>query len=310
MKKTIYLGMMVAAGWLVVGCSSDEPAQQLPTGEEGQPRELTINATCGNPAEGDSRTAIDYNSPTGKTGIYWMPGDQMGVVTNTDDASFTTAITMQQRQAPFTGSVTGTLIGAYYPYVKNANNNGVITLPIAQSQNWSNAQSVAANDIKAVRASDAGWQQSTTTKVEAKFQNLATLVCFRIKGMATNMTKYERLESVKMECAGKNLTGNFRFNLGGTDPMALTATGSNHADMTMTWEFLPLISAEPWGFCVIAPNDFTNQTVTFTISTIHNQTAGGTPPPHTTTITRTDLGNFEAGKCITIWLDLSGQTAQ
>lgn len=305
-QQIIYKGAAAAVAALTLAaCGSDnEPA--APAG--GQPREVTIIASLDD-APG-SRTGIDYNSPDGKTGMFWMPGDVVGAVSLNNGAYEQAQMTnpgqaVQQRQVGFTGTVRGELKAAYYPYNATGFNNGRVTLPIENHQMWSNATSIAKNDIKAARQGATGWETDGTI-VHAKFQNLGVLLLVRITNPSASMTTYERLRSVKMTVPGSAMTGNYSIDLTTSGPLALTAVGNggNQDNLTIEWDYVPLISAHPWGYCVIAPTDLTGKTVQFEVISIYDEHTSPIPT-RTTNVSLTGGQNLQAGRVYTIDLDLS-----
>lgn len=114
------------------------------------PEEITLTGELMRPPV--TRTQLDIE-PTedGSLGIMWSPGDKIGVFgKSTKNAEFHGTFTTAVASGLFSGKMTGDNPEfAYYPFVKGATDSKAIPVTVAKVQTYTDATSIAANDVKA-----------------------------------------------------------------------------------------------------------------------------------------------------------------
>lgn len=114
------------------------------------PEEITLTGELLRPPV--TRTQLDIE-PTedGSLGIMWSPGDKIGVFgKSTKNAEFHGTFTTAVASGLFSGKMTGDNPEfAYYPFVERATDSKAIPVTVAKVQTYTDATSIAANDVKA-----------------------------------------------------------------------------------------------------------------------------------------------------------------
>ena len=183
------------------------------------PEEITLTGELLRPPV--TRTQLDIE-PTedGSLGIMWSPGDKIGVFgKSTKNAEFHGTFTTAVASGLFSGKMTGDNPEfAYYPFVEGATDSKAIPVTVAKVQTYTDATSIAANDVKASDTPVKKADGSHSFVFKPMVSILKTEVTFGSKLAAIGST--EKLQYIIFRqkntgiSAGRSWTGDFTMNLG------------------------------------------------------------------------------------------------
>ncbi|MCC8114295.1 MAG: CotH kinase family protein [Bacteroidales bacterium] len=227
------------AALVLSGCSDDD-AQFV-----NAPRQVSVNARnvavgangasrgastilAGTPAEADgaSRTQIGTTSD-GNLHIEWVSGDKIGVFGSgsAEQAELAPSLSSGQtaEQTLFTGTVSGDITAAYYPYQGAATATNVpVTIG---DQTYIGVASIADTDIK---VGDIATMGSDGSSYDIDFYPLVSMICIQVSAGSCEIANTETLRNIKIanaEGASNGAwAGTFTFNPTDGKDAALTVT--------------------------------------------------------------------------------------
>lgn len=202
------------------------------------PEEITLTGELLRPPV--TRTQLDIE-PTedGSLGIMWSPGDKIGVFgKSTKNAEFHGTFTTAVASGLFSGKMTGDNPEfAYYPFVKGATDSKAIPVTVAKVQTYTDATSIAANDVKASDTPVKKADGSHSFVFKPMVSILKTEVTFGSKLAAIGST--EKLQSIIFRqkntgiSAGRSWTGDFTMNLGNLASGLTAVDGKTASEITI-----------------------------------------------------------------------------
>lgn len=249
-----------------------------------------------------TRTCVGNTTADGTVGIYWTPGDIIGVYGNggTANAGFTSTNATAAPTATFAGNLKDgeRPLYAYYPY---------------DAGNASAAVSAIRGELKAEQAFEmgtgkiecdykAGTPIATTGngQYEFTFEHLFSLLKFDIDATGTAL-EGDRLESIVLTLPeSRRLCGSFTFNAS-TKAVTWDAAQANANTITMTWSDRPELASgrQYTGYITCAPDIREGDEIRVTILTANYKAE----------FTRTALTDFAANTCYTFPLQLENYAA-
>ncbi len=241
MKIYRVIGLAAAAAAMALTACSDDDAQFV-----NAPRQVSVNARnvaasadgasrdnasallAGTPAgdECASRTQIG-NTTDGNLHIEWVSGDKIGVFGSgsAEQSELTPSLSSGQtaEQTLFTGTVSGDITAAYYPYQGAATATSV---PVAiGDQTYTGVASIADTDIK---VGDIATMGSDGSSYDIDFYPLVSMICIQVSAGSTEIANTETLNSIKIantEGARNGAwAGSFTFNPTDGKDAALSVT--------------------------------------------------------------------------------------
>lgn len=229
---------------LITGCTEDLSVFNQ------NPDQYTIEAhAVAAKSESQTRTAIDPTEYTsGQIGINWIPSDKIGVYGNSTSTNipFVNNNDKENSSAIFSGQLTASenALYAYYPYSPSAGNDyHNVKGNLASTQNYSILTRTLDNDWKVGKP--------TETKGVFTFEHMFAFLHFQVNADGTDI-KGETLESISLSIPGKQLCGEFTYDLSTNATTFNTATGSDLIEMK--WVDSPILSAQTFdGFISCAP---------------------------------------------------------
>lgn len=244
-----------------------------------------------------TRTCVGSTAEDGTVGIYWTPGDVIGVYGDggTANAEFTSANTTAAPTATFAGNLKNgeRPMYAYYPY---------------SADNASSASTAIRGELKAEQVYEmstgkiecdykAGTPTATTDngQYEFTFEHLFSLLKFDIDATGTAL-EGDRLEQIILTLPeGRRLSGGFTFDAA-TKAVTWDATQAAANEVTMTWSDKPELSSgrQYTGYITCAPDIRQGDEIRVTILTATFKAE----------FTRTALADFAANTCYTFPLKL------
>lgn len=202
------------------------------------PEEITLTGELLRPPV--TRTQLDIE-PTedGSLGIMWSPGDKIGVFgKSTKNAEFHGTFTTAVASGLFSGKMTGDNPEfAYYPFVEGATDSKAIPVTVAKVQTYTDATSIAANDVKASDTPVKKADGSHSFVFKPMVSILKTEVTFGSKLAAIGST--EKLQSIIFRqkntgiSAGRSWTGDFTMNLGNLASGLTAVDGKTASEITI-----------------------------------------------------------------------------
>lgn len=202
------------------------------------PEEITLTGELLRPPV--TRTQLDIE-PTedGSLGIMWSRGDKIGVFgKSTKNAEFHGTFTTAVASGLFSGKMTGDNPEfAYYPFVKGATDSKAIPVTVAKVQTYTDATSIAANDVKASDTPVKKADGSHSFVFKPMVSILKTEVTFGSKLAAIGST--EKLQSIIFRqkntgiSAGRSWTGDFTMNLGNLASGLTAVDGKTASEITI-----------------------------------------------------------------------------
>lgn len=202
------------------------------------PEEITLTGELLRPPV--TRTQLDIE-PTedGSLGIMWSPGDKIGVFgKSTKNAEFHGTFTTAVASGLFSGKMTGDNPEfAYYPFVEVATDSKAIPVTVAKVQTYTDATSIAANDVKASDTPVKKADGSHSFVFKPMVSILKTEVTFGSKLAAIGST--EKLQSIIFRqkntgiSAGRSWTGDFTMNLGNLASGLTAVDGKTASEITI-----------------------------------------------------------------------------
>lgn len=202
------------------------------------PEEITLTGELLRPPV--TRTQLDIE-PTedGSLGIMWSPGDKIGVFgKSTKNAEFHGTFTTVVASGLFSGKMTGDNPEfAYYPFVEGATDSKAIPVTVAKVQTYTDATSIAANDVKASDTPVKKADGSHSFVFKPMVSILKTEVTFGSKLAAIGST--EKLQSIIFRqkntgiSAGRSWTGDFTMNLGNLASGLTAVDGKTASEITI-----------------------------------------------------------------------------
>lgn len=202
------------------------------------PEEITLTGELLRPPV--TRTQLDIE-PTedGSLGIMWSPGDKIGVFgKSTKNAEFHGTFTTAVASGLFSGKMTGDNPEfAYYPFVKGATDSKAIPVTVAKVQTYTDATSIAANDVKASDTPVKKADGSHSFVFKPMVSILKTEVTFGSKLAAIGST--EKLQYIIFRqkntgiSAGRSWTGDFTMNLGNLASGLTAVDGKTASEITI-----------------------------------------------------------------------------
>lgn len=202
------------------------------------PEEITLTGELMRPPV--TRTQLDIE-PTedGSLGIMWSPGDKIGVFgKSTKNAEFHGTFTTAVASGLFSGKMTGDNPEfAYYPFVKGATDSKAIPVTVAKVQTYTDATSIAANDVKASDTPVKKADGSHSFVFKPMVSILKTEVTFGSKLAAIGST--EKLQYIIFRqkntgiSAGRSWTGDFTMNLGNLASGLTAVDGKTASEITI-----------------------------------------------------------------------------
>lgn len=202
------------------------------------PEEITLTGELLRPPV--TRTQLDIE-PTedGSLGIMWSPGDKIGVFgKSTKNAEFHGTFTTAVASGLFSGKMTGDNPEfAYYPFVERATDSKAIPVTVAKVQTYTDATSIAANDVKASDTPVKKADGSHSFVFKPMVSILKTEVTFGSKLAAIGST--EKLQSIIFRqkntgiSAGRSWTGDFTMNLGNLASGLTAVDGKTASEITI-----------------------------------------------------------------------------
>lgn len=202
------------------------------------PEEITLTGELMRPPV--TRTQLDIE-PTedGSLGIMWSPGDKIGVFgKSTKNAEFHGTFTTAVASGLFSGKMTGDNPEfAYYPFVEGATDSKAIPVTVAKVQTYTDATSIAANDVKASDTPVKKADGSHSFVFKPMVSILKTEVTFGSKLAAIGST--EKLQSIIFRQkntginAGRSWTGDFTMNLGNLASGLTAVDGKTASEITI-----------------------------------------------------------------------------
>lgn len=202
------------------------------------PEEITLTGELLRPPV--TRTQLDIE-PTedGSLGIMWSPGDKIGVFgKSTKNAEFHGTFTTAVASGLFSGKMTGDNPEfAYYPFVEGATDSKAIPVTVAKVQTYTDATSIAANDVKASDTPVKKADGSHSFVFKPMVSILKTEVTFGSKLAAIGST--EKLQYIIFRqkntgiSAGRSWTGDFTMNLGNLASGLTAVDGKTASEITI-----------------------------------------------------------------------------
>lgn len=202
------------------------------------PEEITLTGELMRPPV--TRTQLDIE-PTedGSLGIMWSPGDKIGVFgKSTKNAEFHGTFTTAVASGLFSGKMTGDNPEfAYYPFVEGATDSKAIPVTVAKVQTYTDATSIAANDVKASDTPVKKADGSHSFVFKPMVSILKTEVTFGSKLAAIGST--EKLQYIIFRqkntgiSAGRSWTGDFTMNLGNLASGLTAVDGKTASEITI-----------------------------------------------------------------------------
>lgn len=234
MMKRIRLdfALMASAALMTASCVNNNEMRL------SVPEEITLTGELLRPPV--TRTQLDIE-PTedGSLGIMWSPGDKIGVFgKSTKNAEFHGTFTTAVASGLFSGKMTGDNPEfAYYPFVKGATDSKAIPVTVAKVQTYTDATSIAANDVKASDTPVKKADGSHSFVFKPMVSILKTEVTFGSKLAAIGST--EKLQSIIFRqkntgiSAGRSWTGDFTMNLGNLASGLTAVDGKTASEITI-----------------------------------------------------------------------------
>ena len=293
---------MLACAMVMFSCSEEERFQ------EDNQMEFTASLDYGIVSEefgNDSRTSINETSSNG-FGIYWMPGDKIGVYTDYEqNVEFTSINTTPAGSVKFSGYTEFTLPEtAYYPYTELNNDSPAneIKGEIPAVQQYHSVDKRLTSDWKVgVRKNGYADQFS--------FRNIFSLICVKIDATSTPLEN-DSLVSVTFELPKeRQLTGNFTFDISGSNALNNAASSVQFTDrqencntVTLEWTDRPiLVKGKTYiGYMSVAPAIKSNDKIIVTVKT----------KKYTASFERSTKSNYVANNAYTYTLALETYASQ
>ena len=293
---------MLACAMVMFSCSEEERFQ------EDNQMEFTASLDYGIISEefgNDSRTSINETSSNG-FGIYWMPGDKIGVYTDYEqNVEFTSINTTPSGSVKFGGYTEFTLPKtAYYPYTELNNDSPATEIKgeIPAVQQYHSVDKRLTSDWKVgVRKSGYADQFS--------FRNIFSLICVKIDATSTPLEN-DSLVSVTFELPKeRQLTGNFTFDISGSNALNNAASSVEFTDrqencntVTLEWTDRPkLVKGKTYiGYMSVAPAIKSNDKIIVTVKT----------KKYTASFERSTKSNYVANNAYTYTLALETYASQ
>lgn len=202
------------------------------------PEEITLTGELLRPPV--TRTQLDIE-PTedGSLGIMWSPGDKIGVFgKSTKNAEFHGTFTTAVASGLFSGKMTGDNPEfAYYPFVGGATDSKAIPVTVAKVQTYTDATSIAANDVKASDTPVKKADGSHSFVFKPMVSILKTEVTFGSK--LPDIGSTEKLQSIIFRqkntgtSASRSWTGDFTMNLSNLASGLAAVDGKTSSQITV-----------------------------------------------------------------------------
>lgn len=244
-----------------------------------------------------TRTCVGSTAEDGTVGIYWTPGDVIGVYGNdgTVNAEFTSANTAAAPTATFSGNLKNgeQPLYAYYPY--SADNASSVSTAIRGELKAEQVFDMSTGKIECDYK--AGTPTATTAggQYEFVFEHLFSLLKFDIDATGTAL-EGDQLEQIVLTLPeGRRLSGGFTFD---AETRSVTWNDVQAAanTVTMTWSDQPELSSgrQYTGYITCAPDIRQDDEIRVTILT----------KAYKAEFVRTALTDFAANTCYTFPLKL------
>lgn len=283
-------------------CSEQEILQ-----DQTEQADLTATLDYGSvidESESNARTAINETSSNG-FGIYWMPGDKIGVYTSFQkNVPYTSTNTVPAGSVKFRGYAYSLPKSAYYPYTEA--NNGApaseIKGELPAVQKYHSTEKRLTSDWK-VGVRKSGYSD------QFNFRNIFSLICVKINAASTPLEN-DSLISVTFELPEeRQLVGNFTFNISGSNALNTAASSvqftnkpDNANTVTLEWTDRPVLIKDKTyiGYMSVAPAIKSNDKIIVTVKT----------KKYTASFERSTKSNYVANNAYTYTLNLATYAAQ